>query len=130
MLREQYRLNIIDTILDIHGPGETLERPSVALPALFTVEYALARMWQDRGVRPTAMIGHSAGEYTAACIAGVFTLEVAAKIVGRDHEIETIMATLSAGKHIILEGAPGTTKSTILRAITKVRDIPFYLRYD
>ena len=35
---------------------------------------------------------------------------IAAQIVGRDHEIETILATLAAGKHIILEGPPGTTK--------------------
>ncbi|MEE8219813.1 MAG: MoxR family ATPase [bacterium] len=49
------------------------------------------------------------------------------EIVGRGKEVTNILATLEAGKHIILEGAPGTTKSTILRAITKVRDIPFYL---
>ena len=48
------------------------------------------------------------------------------QIVGRDHEIETIMATLSAGKHIILEGPPGTTKSTILKAITQAVDLPLY----
>ena len=49
------------------------------------------------------------------------------EIVGREKEVTNILATLEAGKHIILEGAPGTTKSTILRTITKVRDIPFYL---
>lgn len=49
------------------------------------------------------------------------------EIVGREREVTNILATLEAGKHIILEGAPGTTKSTILRAITKVREIPFYL---
>ena len=49
------------------------------------------------------------------------------EIVGREKEVTNILATLQAGKHIILEGAPGTTKSTILRTITKVRDIPFYL---
>ena len=49
------------------------------------------------------------------------------EIVGREKEVTNILATLEAGKHVILEGAPGTTKSTILRTITKVRDIPFYL---
>ena len=49
------------------------------------------------------------------------------EIVGREKEVTNILATLEAGKHIILEGAPGTTKSTILRTITKVRDITFYL---
>ncbi|MEC8252544.1 MAG: beta-ketoacyl synthase N-terminal-like domain-containing protein, partial [Planctomycetota bacterium] len=51
------------------------DRPSVQLPAIFICEYALARAWQARGVRPTALLGHSLGENTAACLAGVFSFE-------------------------------------------------------
>jgi amino acid adenylation domain-containing protein len=47
----------------------------LAQPALFVVEYATARMWMRWGVRPRAMIGHSVGEFVAACLAGVFSLE-------------------------------------------------------
>lgn len=50
-------------------------------PALFAIEYALAKLWQFWGVAPTALIGHSAGEYAAACIAGVFTLEDGLKLI-------------------------------------------------
>jgi acyl transferase domain-containing protein/thioesterase domain-containing protein/acyl carrier protein len=44
-------------------------------PALFVIEYALARWWTAHGVVPTAMVGHSIGEYVAACLAGVFAFE-------------------------------------------------------
>jgi phthiocerol/phenolphthiocerol synthesis type-I polyketide synthase E len=50
-------------------------------PALFSVEYALACQWQAWGVEPTAMLGHSIGEYVAACLAGVFTLPDALELV-------------------------------------------------
>ncbi|MBK7875222.1 MAG: SDR family NAD(P)-dependent oxidoreductase [Planctomycetes bacterium] len=58
-----------------------LERPSVQLPALFATEYALARLWMAHGVQPAALLGHSMGENTAACIAGVFTLKDALGLV-------------------------------------------------
>jgi acyl transferase domain-containing protein/thioesterase domain-containing protein len=59
----------------------TLERPSYGLPALFTIEYGLARLWESWGIVPAAVIGHSAGEYAAACIAGVMTLADALSVV-------------------------------------------------
>ncbi|OHU90805.1 MULTISPECIES: hybrid non-ribosomal peptide synthetase/type I polyketide synthase [Pseudoalteromonas] len=49
--------------------------------ALFTIEYAMAKLWQANGIEATAMIGHSLGEYVAACLAGVFSLEDAIKLV-------------------------------------------------
>jgi len=58
-----------------------LERTSIALPVLFTVEYAQARLWMSWGLRPQAMLGHSLGEYVAACLAGVMSLEDALAMV-------------------------------------------------
>jgi acyl transferase domain-containing protein len=58
-----------------------LEQTAITQPALFAVEYALARQWMAWGVQPAAMLGHSIGEYVAACLAGVMTLDDAVAVV-------------------------------------------------
>lgn len=60
---------------------ELMRSTEIGLPALFAVEYALARLWMQWGLRPAAMMGHSLGEYTAACLSGVVSLEDALGIV-------------------------------------------------
>ncbi len=61
--------------------SHALEKPAYAIPGLFVLEYALARLWQSWGINPSAVIGHSAGEYAAACLAGVMSLADALSIV-------------------------------------------------
>ncbi|WP_198299709.1 type I polyketide synthase [Tumebacillus avium] len=60
---------------------EQLTQTRLTQPALFVIEYALAQLWQAKGISPKAMLGHSIGEYVAACLAGVFTLEAALELV-------------------------------------------------
>ncbi len=61
--------------------AKRLAQTSITQPALFTIEYSLARLWMAWGVQPQAMIGHSIGEYVAACLSGVFSLEDALSLV-------------------------------------------------
>jgi len=63
------------------GGGDTLARPTYAMPALFALEYALAKLWESWGIKPAAVIGHSAGDYAAACLAGVMPLPDALSMV-------------------------------------------------
>lgn len=60
---------------------DQLKQTGITQPALFVIEYALAQLWMSWGVKPQAMIGHSIGEYVAACLSGVFSLEDALALV-------------------------------------------------
>ena len=60
---------------------QQLKQTAIAQPALFVIDYALAKLWMSWGIQPDAMIGHSLGEYVAACLSGVFSVEEALSLV-------------------------------------------------
>jgi phthiocerol/phenolphthiocerol synthesis type-I polyketide synthase E len=68
-----------------------LRRMSVGQPAVFIVEYALARYWMRLGITPAAVVGHSLGAYAAACVAGVLSLPQAVElVVGRGKLLDSL----------------------------------------
>jgi acyl transferase domain-containing protein len=78
--------------------GETLRHTSFAQPALFAVEMGLARLWQSWGVEPDVVLGHSVGQYAAACVAGVFSLEDGARLMA---ERGRLFGSLPAGGRMV-----------------------------
>jgi acyl transferase domain-containing protein/acyl carrier protein len=85
LLRAPLGLDLRDVLYprgkDPEAAAEQLKQTRLTQPALFVVEYALARLWMSWGLAPGAMIGHSVGEYVAAHLAGVFSLEDALALV-------------------------------------------------
>ena len=71
---------LLDVIFDADG-GQTLQQTRYAQPAIFAVEMGLARLWQSWGFEPDVLLGHSVGQYSAACVAGVFSLEDGARLL-------------------------------------------------
>jgi acyl transferase domain-containing protein/NADPH:quinone reductase-like Zn-dependent oxidoreductase/acyl carrier protein len=107
---------VADWLRDPGTDAAELAQTRYTQPALFTLEYALARLWMSWGVRPSVLIGHSIGEVTAAAVAEVFTLADAVKLVearGRlMQSVTTAGGMLSVGLAAddakqYLEGRPG-----------------------
>ncbi len=87
---ELSRLLGLDLRTLLYGKGVgavSLERPRLALPTLFSIEYALAKLLASWGITMSSGLGHSMGEYTAACLAGVMTLPDALGLVTRRGEL-------------------------------------------
>jgi acyl transferase domain-containing protein len=73
---------LLEVMLDIdRDAADTLRHTSFAQPALFAVEMGLARLWQSWGIEPDVVLGHSVGQYAAACVADVFSLEDGARLI-------------------------------------------------
>lgn len=78
--------------------AETLRHTSFAQPAIFAIEMGLARLWQSWGIEPDVVLGHSVGQYAAACVAGVFSLEDGARLIA---ERGRLFGSLPAGGRMV-----------------------------
>jgi len=103
------------------GNPERINDTEFTQPALFIIEYALARLLMNLGIQPDVLIGHSVGEYVAACLSGVFSLEEALRLVVKRGELmqqmeRGSMLSISIGEEPLkryLEGHPGVALAAV-----------------
>jgi acyl transferase domain-containing protein/acyl carrier protein len=81
LLRPYLNESLLSVLYPAAAESSPIGETAYTQPALFALEYALAELWRSWGIVPAAVMGHSVGEYVAACVAGVLTLEDALKLV-------------------------------------------------
>ncbi|MEP1079780.1 thioester reductase domain-containing protein [Leptolyngbya sp. PL-A3] len=81
ILRSYLEQPLLQVLYPEDGTSSPLDNTAYTQPALFALEYALVQLWQSWGAEPGLVMGHSVGEYAAACVAGVFSLEDGLKLI-------------------------------------------------
>ena len=81
ILRPLLPKTLLSVIYPDNGSESPLDETAYTQPALFAHEYALATLWGSWGIQPAVVLGHSVGEYVAACVAGVFSLEDGLRLI-------------------------------------------------
>ena len=141
LLQPELGLSLVELLCaDVENDEERARRAALldatanTQPALFMIEYALARLWQSFGAQPSALLGHSVGEYVAAHLAGVFSLEdglrlIAARgrlmqalpaggamaaVLADPHQVEAAVAELGSESSLVSIAAYNGPRNTVV----------------
>ncbi|MEO0645861.1 MAG: beta-ketoacyl synthase N-terminal-like domain-containing protein, partial [Cyanobacteria bacterium J06650_10] len=111
ILQQEYNIDLLGILFDDANPT-AIHQTIHTQPILFAFEYALAKLWQSWGIQPSVVLGHSLGEYVAACIAGIFSPKDALKLVAARGRL---MQALPAGGSMISVLADTQTCESVMR---------------
>lgn len=101
--------SLVELVYGENATDQMIEKTAYAQPLIFAVEFALLKMWEDYGIKPDLVMGHSIGEYAAAVAAGIISLEDAVKLVSARSRLMDqapgigSMATIFADREIVTD---------------------------
>ncbi|MBZ0296674.1 MAG: SDR family NAD(P)-dependent oxidoreductase, partial [Anaerolineae bacterium] len=113
ILRQYMPDGLLPVLFGEDTPDSLLHHTAYTQPALFAIEYALAQLWMSWGIQPHAVLGHSVGEFTAACIAGIFSLEDGLRLIAQRGRL---MGALPAGGTMAAVMADEATVAGIIQS--------------
>ena len=117
ILRPLLERHLLDVLYPSQESDALIHETVYTQPALFALEYSLAKLWESWGIRPAIMMGHSVGEYVAACVAGVFSLEDGLKLIATRGRL---MQALPRNGEMV---AVFAEEARVRAAITRFRDV-------
>jgi malonyl CoA-acyl carrier protein transacylase/acyl carrier protein/thioesterase domain-containing protein len=129
--------SILSIIYPTSDDSTTINMTRFSQPAIFSIEYSLFELWKSKGVVPNVMMGHSVGEYVAACVAGVFSLEDGLRLIAARgaftndlDPMNGVMVAIRAGYDAVevalqqvLEESPGAAEKIAVAAVNGPKSV-------
>ncbi|TSC24494.1 type I polyketide synthase [Corallococcus sp. Z5C101001] len=129
LLRDELDRPLLEVLYPAPGATSPIDETAYTQPALFALEYALAALWRSWGVEPSTVAGHSVGEYVAACVAGVFSLEEGLRLIARRGRLmqelprDGAMAAVFADEARVAEALRPHARELAIAAVNGPRDV-------
>lgn len=118
ILASKLERRLLSVIYPEEGAASPIDETAYTQPSLFAIEYALAELWRSWGIEPAAVMGHSVGEYVAATVAGVFSLEDGLKLIAERGRL--MQALPPGGKMAAVFAEEGPIRAAIAPYAAKV----------